>query len=92
MITVPSVILFFAVRYALGRQSYAPSLVADVVRENLKQLETTELEAILQETYQVRNLGMPCDVEVWRTLREDIRKELAGQEVKDLGGARDTNT
>lgn len=76
MITVPSVILFFAVRYALGRQSMAPSLVADAVRENLKHLTDSELDAILQETYQVRNLGMPCDVETWRALREDIRKEI----------------
>ena len=76
MITVPSVILFFAVRYALGRQSYAPSLVADVVRDNLKHLTEEELKSIVDETYTVRNLGMPCDVAVWESLSRDINEHL----------------
>lgn len=76
MISVPSIILFFAVRYALGRQSYAPSLVADVVRDNLKHLTEEELKAIVDETYAVRNLGMPCDVSVWESLRRDINEHL----------------
>lgn len=76
MISVPSIILFFAVRYALGRQSYAPSLVADVVRDNLKHLTEEELESIVDETYAVRNLGMPCDVSVWESLRRDINEHL----------------
>lgn len=42
-------IIFFAFRYALGRHTYAPSLVIEAVKENISLFEAKDLNQMIGE-------------------------------------------
>lgn len=67
-------ILVFAFRYALGRMTYAPSLVVEALIENEDQIPVHTRKLIVQEIKDHEssfgNLGMDCDKETWYGLIE----------------------
>lgn len=69
-------ILFFAFRYALGRMSTAPSVVATEIRNSLKVLSDSILYSIVREIDECKNYGMEIDKMTWMMLRDDVREEL----------------
>lgn len=76
------VILVCAFRYALGRKSYMPSLIADVIRRywdlvpaRERLLIQAELSRALNEHDDEnlrRDIGWEIDVETWRRLAKDV--------------------
>jgi hypothetical protein len=58
-------ILMFAFRYALGRQTYAPSMVIETIKENIDAFDKWQLELMVKEINEYRDLGMVCDIDEW---------------------------
>lgn len=64
----PRLILLFAFRYALGRRTMAPSIVANELKDNWHLLTDFDKEKIKEEIYEHQDLGMSCDVETWNEI------------------------
>lgn len=72
-------ILFFAFRYALGRRTFAPSIVAMQIKQNIKEMPTDDLKNIdkeIMEAWVVGALGDEYDVKTWVNLQDTIEAEL----------------
>lgn len=70
-------ILHFALRYALGRKTGAPAIVADAVRENMERLRPSTKLQMRREIEDALDCGLAgdnCDLMVWRQLAEDLKK------------------
>lgn len=68
-------ILLFSFRYALGRTSAAPSIVATVIRAKMGAVRPTLKEQIRQEINEAIAggcAGDTCDVATWRELERDL--------------------
>ena len=79
-ISVDSNVLFFAFRYSLGRETYAPHLIATAIRENINKLSTDELNRYVQEIEACPNYGMAFDREHWLRLASDLKKAVDERE------------
>jgi hypothetical protein len=71
-IEVPTVILMYAFRYALGRKTGAPSTISTEISRNIAQFKPWELKQIVKEILEHEeyfgDLGDDCDKEEWRNL------------------------
>lgn len=69
-----------AVRYALGRQTYMPQTVQEIIRANLDAIDKTDLGVIardISEAAERNQLGHPViDAPRWMMLLDDIRAEI----------------
>ena len=82
-IEVEPATLMMAFRYALGRQTYAPTMIAEEIRCNMRKLSTDYLGIMadqIQHEYEYDGLGEDCDVRTWMELQRDIEKELGRRE------------
>ena len=60
-------LLFCSVRYAVGRQTYMPNLVQEIVREHAIVLSRKDREQLASEIETMPNLGDPgIDEPEWR--------------------------
>ena len=78
-VSVTPDILFFAFRYALGRRTFTPSIVAKEIKNNIKVLPTSDLNNMateIMEAWAVGCLGDECDVKTWMDLDDLIEVEL----------------
>ena len=69
----------WAVRYALGRRTYAVSDTVGYVLRVLKLLDDKTIYVMLrdiEEQEKVGNLGHECDAAEWMNLKEAIQKEI----------------
>lgn len=81
------ILIVSAFRYALGRQSYVPSMFGGFIRQqwdlipsNTKNLLIRELEEAVKEndeTYDASSfsnkLGLDCDIHTWKTLLQFMK-------------------
>lgn len=67
--------LTFAVRYALGRRTYAAGDTARYVEQHISYLDIATLSVIESDIAGSRSLGDPCDEEAWRRCLALVRKE-----------------
>ena len=70
-----NILVVFAARYAIGRMSTAPSLVADIATKYKDNLEEQTKNVIIDEVGVFDNpqsLGMGQDVDTWRNLVEGL--------------------
>lgn len=68
-IPLPPTILVFAFRYALGRMSTGPSLVADLLVAHADRFDPhtrAQIVADIGAAIAGGRAGMACDVETWR--------------------------
>ena len=65
-----------AFRYALGRQTYIVPAIAGAIRESRDLLTDDTIRLMAREIKECQNLGMDCDVEVWRGLAEFLSEGL----------------
>lgn len=78
-ISVTPDILFFAFRYALGRRTFAPSIVSMQIKQTIKGIPTSYLKSIdkeIMDAWAVGELGDECDVRTWVNLQDTIEAEL----------------
>lgn len=69
----------WAVRYALGRRTYAVSDTVGYVLRVLKLLDDQTIYVMLrdiEEQEKIGNLGHECDAVEWMKLKESIEKEI----------------
>ena len=57
---VDKTILIFALRYALGRRTSAPSIVIEAIQDNIDIFDW-EIEMMIKEIDECRDYGMECD-------------------------------
>jgi len=79
VVIVEPIIMLCAFRYALGRRTFVPTIVAKGIKKNIKVLPTKDLRNIkneIQYEHEAGGLGDCCDVETWVELKTVIEKEL----------------
>lgn len=68
-----------SVRYSLGRRSYMPGWVCDIIRENRRLLSSNIIDVIIRDIVNAPSLGdETIDAKCWIDLKnklEDIRRE-----------------
>ena len=72
-------IVLCAFRYALGRMTYIPSVVAGFIKANINEIETRDIHIMIREIgecHEEGHLGMDCDVKLWLDLRKWLEGEL----------------
>lgn len=72
-------LLLFAFRYALGRESTAPSIVAEALLANMPKFNDTHLRLFVEEIDEAIRLtacGRCCDKSEWLKVRAAAEKEL----------------
>ena len=69
-------VLAFAFRYAMGRRSTAPCIVADNIKANICNISSGEIELYIKEIDECENYGMEMDKRLWLDLRELLCDEL----------------
>lgn len=68
-ILVDKNILIFAFRYALGRQTFAPSIVVENIQNNIHKLDNNIIDIMLKDIEEHPfSLGMDCDRRTWANL------------------------
>lgn len=75
-------VLHMAMRYALGRSTYAPGEVLHALRAHAAQLPAYTrlmMAAEIDEVLNAGRAGMDCDVAVWRQARDLLRQD--GEEI-----------
>ena len=73
---VDKTILIFAFRYALGRQTSAPSIVIEAIQDNIDIFVRWEIEMMIKEIDECRDYGMECDRIQWLGFRDWLTKRL----------------
>lgn len=69
-------IIIYAFRYALGRQSYAPSIVIETIKDNIENLDKSDISLFIKEINESNNWGMKIDKEHWYNFRKYLIQEL----------------
>lgn len=70
-----NILVVFAARYAIGRMSTAPGLVADIASKYKDELDEQTKKAIIDEVGifdKLQSLGMDQDIDTWHNLVEDL--------------------
>ena len=79
---------FFAFRYALPRQSYALSLVSDLVLRRVDEFEDWQLRDMIGEIeahWEENNEIHPIDQDVQRLFRDLLQDALSGRSAEAAG-------
>ena len=71
-------ILFYALRYALGRQTFAPTVVIENIKENIDLFDTNDFKIIIREILQqdTDRLGMECDIDKWMGFIKYLKERI----------------
>ena len=73
---VDKAILVFALRYALGRKTSAPSIVIEAIQDNIDIFDIWEIEVMIKEIDECRDYGMECDKIQWLGFMSWLAKRL----------------
>ena len=74
-------ILMYAMRYALGRMTFAPMTVVENIKHNIDLFTKGSLETMIreieeQESYGRQALGMNCDIETWLNFKQYLKDRI----------------
>lgn len=74
-------ILIFALRYSLGRRTFAPVIAIENIKANIDKFNKRDLEQIIEDIQYQKKLeaflGDPVDVEHWENFVEYLEKIIA---------------
>jgi len=77
-----------SVRYAIGRRTYMPGLVSEIIMDNLNIISNGDLELLAHDIYEYGNgewdseaYGDPCDGKTWHEFYKAIKTELARRKI-----------
>lgn len=71
-------ILVFAMRYAIGRQTFAPTIVIENIKFNIDKFKKWQIDSMIDEIKSQHNYGMDCDEQTWN----DFLKYLQNLELE----------
>ena len=77
----------FALRYAMGRRTYAPSMVIGFVLRNIDKLDIVDLKVMLKDIEEYDRMykgdfGDECDKRDWLLFKQKLTAEIANKESK----------
>ena len=67
-------------RYAIGRLTYIPREVCQVLKANLGALTANDRAVILRDITEAKSLGDPCDALEWEQLRRALARAAAEEQ------------
>lgn len=72
-------ILIYALRYSLGRRTFAPTTVIENIKHNINKFRKTDLELIIRDIEEQKNFGGygdKCDIDNWLNFKQYIGQQL----------------
>lgn len=67
--------LIFGIRYAIGRQTFAPTIAVENIKHNIENIDNTTIDIILKDIEDhPGSLGMECDKLTWSNLKHFLEK------------------
>ena len=72
-------ILVYAMRYALGRMSYAPTTVVDNIKRNIDFFTPHQIELLIKDIEEQKDFGgygMEYDKKVWMEFKDYLETKL----------------
>lgn len=77
-------VCIFAMRYAMGRKTYAPSTVIRFIIRNFDNVELLDLKVMLKdiEEYELSygSFGDECDNRDWQAFKKKLSEEISKRE------------
>lgn len=75
------ILLISAFRYSLGRSSYVPSVLINIIENNKEQIREATLGLFIREIEERKrlgldSLGMSIDIELWLDLQERLMEYI----------------
>lgn len=65
-----------AFRYALGRATYAPTIVTEEIKAHIDEFPKHSLKLFIREIDQAASLGWECDRDTWINFRNFLEDYL----------------
>ena len=79
-------LIIYAERYAIGRMTYVPSEVNQIIRKYLPRISSSALGVLIQDIELEADrdmLGMDFDKKMWLALLDTLRNEREERKVQD---------
>lgn len=76
LLSVSRETLIFAFRYSLGRESYAPRVVTDDIKKNIKNIDNGTIELFIREIDSNEYYGMSFDKTHWLNFKDYLANVL----------------
>ncbi len=76
-------ILFFAMRYSLGRSTFSPLITVENIKHNIDQFHSWEIELLIRDIKEQASLGgygMDCDERLWLDFKSYLEDKIAIRE------------
>ena len=79
--------IIYAERYAIGRMTYVPSEVNNIIRKYLPRITNNTLGVLIRdiEGHDPTMLGMDFDTKMWLALLDTLKNEREKRKVQDDG-------
>ncbi len=72
-------ILVYAMRYALGRMTFAPMTVVKNIKRNIDFFTPYQIEMLIKDIEEQKDFGgygMECDKKVWMDFKDYLKNKL----------------
>lgn len=72
-------ILIYAMRYALGRQTFAPITVVENIKYNINLLDVNNLKLLIKDIDEQKDFGgygMQCDEDLWLNFKKYLEDRI----------------
>ena len=73
-------IMICAIRYALGRRTYMPSVVCQFVKQRISGMSNKDLYVIIRDIKECCDYGDDCDYKDWMSLLQAAENEYNNRE------------
>lgn len=74
--TVEKDILFYALRYAMGRQTFAPTVVINNIKDNISKFNQHDIESLIREIEEKDYYGADIDKINWINFIKYLKQYL----------------
>lgn len=73
--------LIFGMRYALGRQTFAPTIVIENIKHNIDKIDNNIIDIMIRDIEgHPGSLGMDCDVRKWMAFKKYLENIKVGRQ------------
>lgn len=69
-------LMFATFRYSLGRRTYIPSFITDLIIENYELFNEHDWIKFIDEINDEKCLGDPCDIQTWNKFYDFCKERL----------------
>lgn len=80
-------LIIYSARYVIGRMTYAPHEVGDIIKKHLDKVENGTLDVLINDIeYQSQfdwGLGADCDKKMWLALLDTLKNERDRRKSED---------